>query len=48
MNLTSFIAMRQEIFLLTIILLLIVGEIFIPKNKNLQWQKLAASRQYCF
>jgi len=34
MNLTSFIAMRQEIFLLTIILLLIVGEIFIPKNNN--------------
>lgn len=34
MNLTSFIAMRQEIFLLTIILLLIVGEIFINKNKK--------------
>ena len=34
MNLTSFIAMRQEIFLLTIILLLIVGEIFIHKNKK--------------
>jgi len=34
MNLTSFIAMRQEIFLLTILLLLIVGEIFIHKNKK--------------
>ena len=34
MNLTSFIAMRQEIFLLTIILLLIVGEIFIHKSKK--------------
>lgn len=34
MNLNSFIAMRQEIFLLTIILLLIVGEIFISKNKK--------------
>ncbi|MBF2708702.1 NADH-quinone oxidoreductase subunit N [Flavobacterium soyangense] len=34
MNLTSFIAMRQEIFLLTIILLLIVGEIFINKNNK--------------
>jgi NADH-quinone oxidoreductase subunit N len=34
MNLNSFIAMRQEIFLLTIILLLIVGEIFINKNKK--------------
>ncbi|NDP26590.1 MAG: NADH-quinone oxidoreductase subunit N [Flavobacterium sp.] len=34
MNLTSFIAMRQEIFLLTILLLLIVGEIFIPKDKK--------------
>jgi NADH-quinone oxidoreductase subunit N len=34
MNLTSFIAMRQEIFLLTIILLLIVGEIFIPNSKR--------------
>jgi NADH-quinone oxidoreductase subunit N len=34
MNLTSFIAMRQEIFLLTIILLLIVGEIFIHKDKK--------------
>jgi NADH-quinone oxidoreductase subunit N len=34
MNLNSFIAMRQEIFLLTIILLLIVGEIFIHKNKK--------------
>jgi NADH-quinone oxidoreductase subunit N len=34
MNLNSFIAMRQEIFLLTIVLLLIVGEIFINKNKK--------------
>jgi NADH-quinone oxidoreductase subunit N len=34
MNLNSFIAMRQEIFLLTILLLLIVGEIFIHKNKK--------------
>ncbi len=34
MNLNSFIAMRQEIFLLIIILLLIVGEIFINKNKK--------------
>jgi NADH-quinone oxidoreductase subunit N len=34
MNLNSIIAMRQEIFLLTIILLLIVGEIFIHKNKK--------------
>jgi len=34
MNLNSFIAMRQEIFLLTILLLLIVGEIFINKNKK--------------
>ena len=34
MNLNSFIAMRQEIFLLTIILLLIVGEIFIHKDKK--------------
>ncbi|MCI4444363.1 MAG: NADH-quinone oxidoreductase subunit N [Lentimicrobium sp.] len=34
MNLTSFIAMRQEIFLLTIILLLIVGEIFINKHNK--------------
>jgi NADH-quinone oxidoreductase subunit N len=34
MNVNSFIAMRQEIFLLTIILLLIVGEIFINKNKK--------------
>jgi len=34
MDLNSFIAMRQEIFLLTIILLLIVGEIFIHKNKK--------------
>ena len=34
MNVNSFIAMRQEIFLLTILLLLIVGEIFIPNNKK--------------
>jgi NADH-quinone oxidoreductase subunit N len=34
MNVNSFIAMRQEIFLLTILLLLIVGEIFINKNKR--------------
>ncbi len=34
MNVNSFIAMRQEIFLITIILLLIVGEIFINKNKK--------------
>ena len=34
MNVTSFIAMRQEIFLLAILLLLIVGEIFIPNNKK--------------
>jgi NADH-quinone oxidoreductase subunit N len=34
MNVTSFIAMRQEIFLLTILLLLIVGEIFIHRNKK--------------
>jgi NADH-quinone oxidoreductase subunit N len=34
MDLNSFIAMRQEIFLLTIVLLLIVGEIFINKNKK--------------
>ena len=34
MNLNSFIAMRQEIFLLTILLLLIVGEIFIHKNRK--------------
>lgn len=34
MDLNSFIAMRQEIFLLTILLLLIVGEIFIHKNKK--------------
>ncbi len=34
MNLNSFIAMRQEIFLSTILLLLIVGEIFINKNKK--------------
>jgi len=34
MNLNSFIAMRQEIFLLTILLLLIIGEIFINKNKK--------------
>ena len=34
MDLTSFIAMRQEIFLLTIMLLLIVGEIFIHKDKK--------------
>ncbi len=34
MNLNSFIAMRQEIFLLTILLLLIVGEIFIHKDKK--------------
>ena len=34
MNLNSFIAMRQEIFLLIILLLLIVGEIFIHKNKK--------------
>jgi NADH-quinone oxidoreductase subunit N len=34
MNLNSFIAMRQEIFLLTILLLLIVGEIFVNKNKK--------------
>jgi NADH-quinone oxidoreductase subunit N len=34
MNLNSIIAMRQEIFLLTIVLLLIVGEIFIPKDKK--------------
>ena len=34
MDLNSFIAMRQEIFLLTILLLLIVGEIFINKNKK--------------
>jgi NADH-quinone oxidoreductase subunit N len=34
MNVNSFIAMRQEIFLLAIILLLIIGEIFITKNKR--------------
>jgi len=34
MNVNSFIAMRQEIFLLAIILLLIIGEIFITKNKK--------------
>ncbi len=34
MNVTSFIAMRQEIFLLAILLLLIVGEIFLPNNKK--------------
>ena len=34
MDLNSFIAMRQEIFLLAILLLLIVGEIFIPKDKK--------------
>ncbi|QBN20174.1 NADH-quinone oxidoreductase subunit N [Flavobacterium nackdongense] len=34
MNLNSFIAMRQEIFLLTILLLLIVGEIFVNKDKK--------------
>lgn len=34
MNLNNFIAMRQEIFLLIIILLLIIGEIFIHKNKK--------------
>ena len=34
MNLNSFIAMRQEIFLLAILLLLIVGEIFVNKNKK--------------
>ena len=34
MNLNSFIAMRQEISLLIIILLLIVGEIFVNKNKK--------------
>jgi len=34
MNLNSFIAMRQEILLLAILLLLIVGEIFIHKNKK--------------
>ncbi len=34
MNVNSFIAMRQEIFLITILLLLIVGEIFINKNKK--------------
>lgn len=34
MNLNSIIAMRQEIFLLAILLLLIVGEIFIHKDKK--------------
>ena len=34
MDLNSFNIMRQEIFLLAIILLLIVGEIFIPNNKK--------------
>lgn len=34
MNLNSFIAMRQEILLLAILLLLIVGEIFIHKDKK--------------
>jgi NADH-quinone oxidoreductase subunit N len=34
MNLNSVIAMRQEIFLLAILLLLIVGEIFIHKDKK--------------
>jgi NADH-quinone oxidoreductase subunit N len=34
MNLNSFIAMRQEIFLLTILLLLVIGEIFTPKEKK--------------
>lgn len=34
MSLNSFLLMRQEILLLTITLLLIVGEIFIPKNKK--------------
>ncbi len=34
MSLNSFLLMRQEILLLAILLLLIVGEIFIPKNKK--------------
>lgn len=34
MNITSFIIMRQEIILLAITLLLIVGELFIPKDKK--------------
>jgi NADH-quinone oxidoreductase subunit N len=34
MNVTSFIAMRQEIFLITILLVLLVGEIFVTKNKR--------------
>jgi len=34
MNFNNVIIMRQEIFLLTIILLLIVGEIFIPNHKK--------------
>ncbi len=41
MNLNNFIAMRQEIFLLIIILLLIVGEIFISKNKKASLTHLA-------
>jgi NADH-quinone oxidoreductase subunit N len=34
MNLSSFLLMRHEILLLAITLLLLVGEIFIPKNKK--------------
>lgn len=34
MNIDSFLLMRQEILLLAIILLLILGEIFIPQNKK--------------
>src|SRR5680860_1387721 len=34
MSLNSFLLMRHEILLLAIILLLIVGEIFIPKHKK--------------
>ena len=34
MNLSSFLIMRHEILLLAIILLLLIAEIFIPKNKK--------------
>ena len=34
MNISSFLVMRQEILLLAITLLLLVGEIFIHKNKK--------------
>ncbi|TDD98452.1 NADH-quinone oxidoreductase subunit N [Flavobacterium cellulosilyticum] len=41
MNLNSVILMRQEIFLLAILLLLIVGEIFIPNHKKRSMVHLA-------